>query len=103
MTRLDLSKQWEDRLAAFKDSGQSAPKWCASQGFNIHQFRYWKKKLSNSPVNTTSRWLPVEIDNYGSDESNSTLRIKIKQATIEISPGFDPTLLKSVVRTLTEL
>jgi hypothetical protein len=97
MTRLDLSKQWEVRLAAFKDSGQSAPKWCASQGFN------WNKKLSNSPVNTTSRWLPVEIDNYGSDESNSTLRIKIKQATIEISPGFDPTLFKSVVRTLTEL
>ncbi|MGI6357257.1 MAG: IS66 family insertion sequence element accessory protein TnpA [Bacillota bacterium] len=93
-----LQQQWEARIAAFKDSGLSGAKWCEEQGVNAHQFYYWKAKLKsdNQPAKRAG-WLQVEVS-----DPVASLEVRVGTAIIEVKPGFNPELLASVVRALTE-
>ncbi|QGG47318.1 IS66 family insertion sequence element accessory protein TnpA [Heliorestis convoluta] len=44
MTKEELRLEWAERLAAFKESGLSVPKWCAANDVKTHQLRYWLRK-----------------------------------------------------------
>jgi hypothetical protein len=44
MNKSELRLEWEQRIANFLSSGQSASKWCAANEVSIHQFWYWKKR-----------------------------------------------------------
>ncbi|MGI6286761.1 helix-turn-helix domain-containing protein [Neomoorella humiferrea] len=105
MTKAERQKLWEDRITAYQKSGQSVKEWCATQeGVSPRQLWYWLRKYKNqnevSPV-ITNRWLPVEISQEGSREQ--ALLVKIGPATIEVRPGFDPTLLSQVIKALIAL
>lgn len=102
MTKEELRTTWADRIAAFKASGQSVPKWCAGHGIKPHQLRYWLKKESQASADIADgspQWLPLNINELGA----SPVVIKIRGAVIEVQPGFDPELLLSVVKTLSRL
>lgn len=101
MTRTERRKQWENRVAAFKESDQNLSKWCKDHEISYHQLRYWLKKFDSETSVTTgtrSQWMTIEVDeSYG---FNNSLHIKVGQAMIEVHPGFDPSLLADVIRTL---
>lgn len=44
MTKAELRKEWEARVVAFKDSGQSTSAWCAAHDLQPHQLRYWLRE-----------------------------------------------------------
>jgi hypothetical protein len=48
MNKSELKMEWEQRIANFLSSGQSASKWCAANEVSIHQFWYWKKRINPS-------------------------------------------------------
>jgi transposase-like protein len=103
MTKAERQQQWEARVAAYKASGQGTSAWCAAHDIKPHQLRYWLRKLE--PVKATatpSKWLSVEVDEQ-SNESESSLLIRVGQATVEVKTGFNPALLSDVVRTLAAL
>lgn len=89
---------WAERIADFQASGLSVPRWCAAQGFKVHQLRYWLKKLEATPPQTALRWLPL-----GFSDPGPTLTIRVGPAAIEVQNGFDPQLLITVVKTLSAL
>jgi len=101
MNRSDLRNEWEQRIANFTSSGQSASTWCAANEISIHQFWYWKKRLKTTqdPLSDSSKWLALEMED-SIEESKPKLVVKVGQATLELEPGFDPKLLADVVRTL---
>ncbi|GFN22536.1 IS66 family insertion sequence element accessory protein TnpA [Thermanaeromonas sp. C210] len=105
MTRAELQKLWEARIAEYRESGQSVKEWCAfHEGISPTQLWYWLRKFKNqtpSPPEISNRWLPVEISEEGSPEQ--ALLVKIGPASIEIRPGFDPDLLTKVVQVLVSL
>lgn len=106
MTKTELRKEWEARVAAFKASGQSASVWCAAHDLQPHQLWYWLRKYKpvDSPTVMPSRWLPVEVGELGSSSAQgSALLVRLGQATIEVNPGFNPALLCDVVRALAAL
>ena len=72
------------------------PAWCKEQDLKPHQLRYWLRKDRESGKPT--EWIPV---NLGSTETAVTLRVG--QVAVDVRPGFDPTLLRSVVKTLIDL
>nr|WP_297199559.1 hypothetical protein [Thermanaeromonas sp.] len=42
MTRAELQKLWEVRIAEYRESGQSVKEWCAShEGISPRQLWYW--------------------------------------------------------------
>ena len=96
MSKQQLHKIWSARVAEFKASGQSVPAWCKEQDLKPHQLRYWLRKNRDSSKPT--EWIPL---NLGGTETAVTLRVG--QVAVDVRPGFDPTLLLSVVKTLIDL
>lgn len=101
MTRTELRKEWETRIADFKASGESATTWCTARHLKIHQFYYWVKKCSSSQTteSPSPKWLSIEVDRQP-EESMNGLLIRVGQAIVEVKPGFDPALLADVMQTL---
>jgi hypothetical protein len=101
MPKTELRKEWEGRIAVFKASGQTQSKWCAANDLKLHQFKYWLKRIedSNSTQNNSTQWTSVTIDE-AAKAVDEALQVKVGQASIEVKPGFNPTLLADVVRTL---
>lgn len=102
MSQVELRRQWEQRVADYRESGQTQAKWCAENHVKLHQLHYWLKKFkSESSSSTTSPiWVSVTMDDPFNGDS---LYIKIGQASIEVRPGFDPSFLADVIRTLRSL
>lgn len=96
--------EWEQRIANFLSSGQSASKWCAANEVSIHQFWYWKKRINTTQesVDDSPRWLSLEMDD-SIENPKSRLVVRVGQASVEVKPGFDSKLLIDVVRTLQSL
>lgn len=105
MTKTELRKEWEARVEAFKDSGQSTSAWCAAHDLKPHQLRSWLRKLHSTDASTSmsSQWLSLEVGDPERSVWESAMLIKVGHATVEVKPGFDPTLLSDIVRTLAAL
>lgn len=104
MTRAELRKEWEARVDEYKASGLSVPAWCAAHDIKPHQLRYWVRKLESNKIASTSspKWMTVEVDEQAK-ASEDSLFITVGEATVEVKPGFNQSLLADVVRTLTTL
>lgn len=102
MTKSELRQEWEARIADFKASGQSGAAWCAAHNLRLNQLWYWLKKIKSAenPKITQTHWMSVEIDKLDPTGQRNGLLIKVGPAVIEVQPGFNPALLKEVVRTL---
>ena len=103
MTRLEQRIEWEKRIEAFKESGLNATAWCKLHDLKPHQFNYYLYK--DRPQNqltapAATRWLSVEIEDSATTPDQTSLLVKVGEATIEVKPGFDPALLCQLVRTL---
>lgn len=71
---------WEERIASFRASGQSAPAWCNEHGVNIHTLRYWLQKTSASHKSEPTvpvKWLSVEAAEGGGGQPISEGKIAI--------------------------
>src|SRR3954469_21485175 len=84
----ELRREWEQRIADYKLSGQSQAKWCESNDISIHQFRYWMKRIKDQDqdqhnVNTKNSWVPVVIEDLKPTLSES-LQIKVGSVSIEV-------------------
>ncbi|NLJ56313.1 MAG: IS66 family insertion sequence element accessory protein TnpB [Firmicutes bacterium] len=89
----ELRKQWADRVAAFKASGQSTTEWCAAHNVKPSQLRYWLRKEKKAQAKTS--WQPLELE-----DTDTPLVVKVGQVAVEVKPGFDPKLLQKVLKTL---
>ncbi|WP_003545822.1 IS66 family insertion sequence element accessory protein TnpA [Desulfotomaculum nigrificans] len=105
MTKAELRKEWEARVATFVASGQSTTAWCAAHNLKPHQLRYWLRRLNpkGTPTATPSQWVSLELNDISPNKDRNGLVVRVGQAVIEVQSGFNPELLKEVVQTLTEL
>ena len=102
-SNLELRKEWERRISIYRSSGQTQAKWCEANDISIHQFRYWIKRIEvpKSRRTTSSQWVPVELEDSNAENTNNeALQIKVGLASIEVNPGFNPSLLKDVIKVL---
>jgi hypothetical protein len=105
MEKTELQIEWERRIDIFKASGQSQSRWCKVNNLSLHQLRYWLKKIQHttkSEAESSTKWIPVLMEEIPL-EPTETLQIKIGEASIEVKPGFNPSFLADVVRTLKTL
>lgn len=107
MDKDQLRNVWEQRIAEYKASGKTQVTWCKEHQYKIHQFKYWlykieKEKAAATAVISPSNWVSVSLDEKQQDVSE-ILEIKIGEASIEVKPGFNPSFLADVVKTLKTL
>lgn len=109
MTREELRIIWEMRIKMFRESGQKAIHWCEANQVNRQQLYIWMKRIDASAT-ARMTFLPVHVNCESQPEplsseplklaSSETLRIRIGAAVIEVQAGFEPGLLREVVRAL---
>src|SRR3954454_22158957 len=97
----ELRKEWKKRIADYKASGQTQTKWCGSNDISIHQFRYWMKRIRDhhSTERTNNPWVPIVIEDP-KPEVYDSLQINVGSISIEVNPGFNPSLLAEVIQVL---
>ena len=102
MTRVELQREWEARVADFRASGQSTTEWCAAHDLKPGRLQYWLRKLNpiDTPITMSSQWMSVEIGDMEPSVQGSRICVRVGHAVVEVQPDFDPALLKDVVRTL---
>ena len=49
-----LRQMWEERIAHYRASAQSATAWCEAHQLKTHQLWYWLRQLSQESTSTTS-------------------------------------------------
>ena len=97
---MEINEQWKQRILDYQESGLTMKAWCTVKNIPFHQMKYWIRKLSLSKrKRQTTSWVTVTPTPDPSPE-NPTLIVHIGGVTIDIRPGFDPSLLSQVVRVL---
>lgn len=105
MTRAERQKEWENRIAQYRDSGESVKQWCAANNVKEDRLWYWLRRYKtnkNTSLIQPNQWLPVEVCDHPPIEQDSLI-IRVGEAQIEVKAGFDPALLSKVVRVLVAL
>jgi hypothetical protein len=106
MKNNELSNVWESRITSFKSSGKSMTQWCTDHEVTLHQLKYWLYKKNKSVVaskpDKTKKWIAVEADTRSLTIREETLDVNVGKATIQVKQGFDPVLLRDVIRILAE-
>jgi len=107
---------WAERVAQWRVSGLSAPKFAEQHGIAANQLRQWAYELKkrgmkvseSADVPTQVRLLRViprqESHPAPTSQTNSGIRLSIDGAALELAIGFDePTLRRvlAVVKTAT--
>ncbi|TYQ12635.1 UNVERIFIED_CONTAM: hypothetical protein Cloal_3661 [Acetivibrio alkalicellulosi] len=89
-------KMWRDIVEQFKKSGQNQTQWCKNNNVNLRSFNKWYNYFKKNNKETQD-WVPLKVVE---DQSNTTLNIKIGNAIIEVSEGFNSKLLAEVVKVI---
>ena len=111
MLRDGLMESWRERLVDFSRSELSVKAWCICQGFSIHQYYYWRKRISqanskniatpSTPSSGIHPWIAVDIiDAVQPPQAPGGVSIRVAGAVIEVQASFDPAHLRAVVQAL---
>lgn len=96
----DERNLWIQRIEDYRSSGLTAIKWCENNGVSVHKLRYRINKFNkeNNHQSGETKWASVTPSApINSKELNTSIKVLIGNATVEIVPGFDPDTLKSIV------
>ncbi|NMP25189.1 IS66 family insertion sequence element accessory protein TnpA [Sulfobacillus harzensis] len=96
--REELRQLWAGLVAEFRASGLGQAQWARQNGYKVRHLQYWLRKFpaTDAAASETMAWVPVVPDR----EATPSLVVRVGSAAIEVPPGFDPGLLRAVVRTL---
>lgn len=101
MTRVELRKEWEEQVNAFRASDQDKSSWCLKQQIRVPRLEYWLRQFPVQPdkIPSATKWLSVQIRSE-SHEGMDTLNVRVGAAVIEVSQGYNEALLARIVQTL---
>ena len=84
-------------VAECRASGMTAREWCRQQGIKYSQYCGWATRVNREERQGESlEWANVTLNK----ENNSSGEIKIHcgNLTINVEPGFNPTLLADILK-----
>jgi hypothetical protein len=102
MDRITNQEKWKQIIEQQKQSEQAQAEWCQEHHVNIHNFRYWVRRLKEVQHETSNgeiSWVKLKKKQPES-LSDSPIRIKIGHATLEIDELFDENMLTKIVSIL---
>ena len=100
-----IKKEWEAHIQDYKKSGLSKAAWCQKQNLPVQRLYYWLRKLSpqmeDQSKNERAHWISMNVPVI-EDEIHATIRIHMKEATVELDVPFTPQVLLHVMQTVKE-
>ena len=103
MSPEERKQLWQQRIDAYKASGEPNVKaWCAQYQIGHQSMYQWMKRLnseSSIAVQPATQWMALSPSSSHSD-SSSSLRIQIGNVSIEIQDDFNRALFQEVFKIL---
>lgn len=99
ISKEEIQQQWEVRISEQRESGLTQAKWCEENSVNIHNFRYWKRRINEYSCGAKSEGGFIAIKPANS-VSNGFIKITIGSATVEVADSTNLDLLNDVVKVL---
>ncbi|CAM5191592.1 hypothetical protein UACE39S_04437 [Ureibacillus acetophenoni] len=103
MSPEERKQLWQQRIDAYKASGESNIKtWCSQNQIGHQSMYQWMKRLnseSNIAAPPDTQWMALSPTSSHSD-SNTSLRIHIGNVSIEIQENFNRALFQEVLEIL---
>jgi hypothetical protein len=104
VARENVQKKWEKRIAAFRSSGEKAVTWCKANQVDRRGLYTWMKRLGGPSAAAVAAkpttFVKAKITPGPEPMTSACIRIRIGAAVIEVEAGFNPELLRDVVRAL---
>lgn len=102
VTRRKSSQEWDELIENYHTSGLTAAQWCESHGFKVSQLRWqMTKRQKLKKHDQTIQWVPLHTHSIVSVSPSIT--VKIGNAEISVSEGFNKELFAEVVHSLLTL
>jgi hypothetical protein len=104
--REELAQEWRERLQDFAASEMTVQQWCDFNRVSPYQYYYWRRRLAAKTDRATDpvpqgNWMTLNVvDAPPLPATPSGVTICIAGAVIEVAAGFDPAMLRAVVRAL---
>lgn len=112
-------KTWEQRVAAWRASGQSAREFAEGRDLSVHMLRYWAKRVEKEAVapgpDTAVRVARVVVtasepslapsttpQPSAAGGAPATLVLELGGARVQIPAGFERATLRAVLEVLRE-
>jgi len=96
----EAASYWQRHIDALQESGLTRKTYCEKNQIKMSTLDYWRKKLSTSPKQGNhakeASWIPLQLG----DDETSSIDLKIGRISISVKPGFDPSLLTDLLRTI---
>ena len=109
-------KTWEQRVAAWRSSGQSARAFSEGREYSVHMLRYWARQVGPKaatasasragapavprPAVRMARVLRTGTSTPPPPTASSAVVIEIGRARVAVAAGFDDSTLAAVLRLL---
>ena len=102
MSRQELPQEWKERLEDFSLSEMTVQQWCDFNALPVHQYQYWRRRLAapKTAPHDNANWMALSVVETLPFPTMSAITLRIAGAQIEVTPGFDPGLLRAVVDAL---
>jgi len=97
---------WNERVRAWRASGQAAPEFAAGRGFEASTLRYWASRLRRRPAEEAptpadgARVRMVRVTPVATSAVTKPVTVSIGAARIDVHAGFDRELLRAIVDAL---
>jgi hypothetical protein len=95
----ELANRWRKHIEALNSSKLSRRVYCEKNGLKVSTLDYWRQRFGSTKEKAKKDrggWIPIQIQ----DEKGSGIDLRIEKITVIVKPGFDPALLKDVLRIL---
>src|SRR5690554_3474396 len=106
MTHLERRHIWQERVERCRASGTIIAAWCRENEVSEHQMYYWLRKIrseDSDQVASEVHWIQMgqwDLPNDMRPAEDDSVLIHIGRAMVEVRPGFNPTLLRDIVKAL---
>ncbi len=103
-------KTWEQRVAAWRASGQSAQKFAEGRDYTVHMLRYWAGRLKEEEAEPSIRLArvvraPREVPQpleAARPPTGTALVLEVGGARVQVPAGFERATLRAVLEVLRE-
>lgn len=99
MNREENRAKWQDIINEQTASDQTQARWCAENDINIHNFRYWKSRLSSENEEMAGSDFGF-VSLRPTIKPSKAVTIRIGSAAIEVDDAVNLSLLENVVKVL---
>jgi hypothetical protein len=106
--------EWAELVRGWRASRQSAREFARARGFSDAALRYWAGRLERRPAASRASLAetPMRVSKLARvvrpgelpppQTAGAEVLVQIGKAAIAVRPGFDPALLRDVLRVLAE-